>query len=198
MVVTIGVALVLAAILKWHTGSQYVAFPRQGLPQGALTVFGQNVPVLQLTVLGVSLAVMVLLGSWIRRTRAGRALRAVAHSQETAELLGIDSRRVYAVAHVVAGVLAALAGVFVAVATANVSYSSGDRALLVAFAVIILGGMGSMRGAVAGGLLLGLIEVYATVYVSSAFREAVGFLVIILVLFVRPSGLFGEKEATRV
>ena len=198
VIATIGVALILSAILKWHTHSQYVALPRDGLPHGAMEILGQNVPRLQATVLGISVVVMTVLALWLGHTRSGRAMRAVAYSRESAELLGINSRRIYAMAHFISGVLAALAGVFVSVATANVSYSSGDRLLLTAFAVVVLGGMGSVWGAVAGGLLLGLIEVYATVYVSSTFREAAAFLTILVVLLVRPSGLFGARQAFRV
>ncbi len=198
VVVTIGVALMMQAILKYRTDSQFEAYSRKGFPRGAVEVFGQNVPRLQLVVLAVSLLAMAALGLWLRRTRFGRATRAVAYSRETAELLGINSRLVYSAAFLVSGALAALAGVFVSVSTANISYSSGDRLLLISFAVIILGGMGSVIGAVVGGLVLGVIEVYATAYVSSSFSEAVAFLVILVVLLVRPSGLFGEREVTRV
>lgn len=198
VVATIGVALMLQAVLKIRTGSRFEPFPRQGFPTGPIELLGQNVPRLQLTVLGVSLVAMALLALWLNRTRFGRGIRAVAYSRETAELMGINSRLAYATAYFVSGTLAALAGVFVAVSTANVSYSSGDRLLLVAFAVIVLGGMGSVPGAVAGGLLLGVVETYATAYASSKFSEMVAFLVILLVLVVRPSGLLGAKEATRV
>jgi len=198
VVATIGMALMLQAVVKIRTGSRFEPFPRQGFPTGPIELLGQNVPRLQLTVLGVSLVAMALLALWLNRTRFGRGIRAVAYSRETAELMGINSRLAYATAYFVSGTLAALAGVFVAVSTANVSYSSGDRLLLVAFAVIVLGGMGSVPGAVAGGLLLGVVETYATAYVSSKFSEMVAFLVILLVLVVRPSGLLGAKEATRV
>ena len=182
--------------LKVRTGSRFEPF-RTGF-RGRSKLFGQNIPKLQLVVLGVSLVAMVLLALWLNRTGFGRGIRAVAYSRETAELLGVNSRLAYAVAYLVSGALAALAGVFVAVNTAQVSYSSGDRLLLIAFAVIVLGGMGSVIGAVVGGLALGLIQTYATVYVSSKFSEAVAYLVILIVLLVRPSGLFGAKEATRV
>jgi len=195
---TIGVAAMMESILKHRTGSRFEPFPRRGFPKGPVELFGQNIPKLQLLVLAVSLVAMVLLTLWLNRTRFGHGIRAVAYSRETAELLGINSRLAYAVAYFVSGALAALAGVFVAVNTTNVSYSSGDRLLLVAFAVIVLGGMGSVAGAVVGGLVLGLIETYATVYVSSKFSEAMAYLVILVVLVVRPSGLFGAKEATRV
>lgn len=198
VVATIGLALMMQAILKNRTRSQTEPYPRDGFPRGPVEIFGQNVPKLQLTVLAASLIAMLALALWLNRTRFGRGIRAVAYSRETAELLGINSRLAYASAYFVSGALAALAGVFVSVSTANITYSSGDRLLLTAFAVIILGGMGSVAGAVAGGLLLGVIEVYATAHVSSKFSEAVAYLVILAVLLLRPAGLFGTKEATRV
>jgi branched-chain amino acid transport system permease protein len=198
VVATIGVALILETVLRWRTEAQTEGFPRSGFPVGSTEVLGVNVPRLSLVMLVLSLVTMVLLTWWLNRTQFGRAVRAVAYDRETAELLGVNSRVVFSTCFFVAGALAALSGVFVAVSAAQVSYSSGDRLLLVAFAVIILGGMGSIRGAIVGGLALGLIEVYATAYVSSVFREVVAFATIVLVLTLRPSGLFGEKAATRV
>jgi branched-chain amino acid transport system permease protein len=198
VVATLGVALILENVLHARTGSEVEAFPIQGFPRGAFDLAGQRIAVLDLFVLGTAIAAMLALGYWLQTTRFGRATRAVACSRETAELLGVNSRLVYAVSFFISGGLAGLAGTFVAASTANVSYSAGDPLLFVAFAVIILGGMGSVRGAIAGGLALGLIEVYATVYVSSVFREAIAFLVILVVLLVRPSGLFGEKQSSRV
>lgn len=198
VVATIGVALVLETVLRWRTDAQIRPFPRRGFPTGSVELGGLTVPRLQVVILVVAVAVMVALSLWVQRTKAGRALRTVAYSREIAELLGINARAVFLLAFAISGALAALAGTFVAADTAQISYSTGEPLLLVAFAVIILGGMGSVRGAVAGGLLLGLAQVYATVYVSSVFRQAVAYLVIIAVLVVRPSGLFGEPETARV
>ncbi|WP_051062408.1 branched-chain amino acid ABC transporter permease [Ilumatobacter nonamiensis] len=198
VVATIGLAFMLESILRNRTRARVEPYSRDGFPRGPIELLGQNVPKLQLAVLATSLIAMAGLAIWLNHTRAGRGMKAVAYSPETATLLGINPRFIYAVAYTVSGMLAALAGVFVAVSTASVSYSSGDRLLLTAFAVIILGGMGSVPGAVVGGLILGVIEVYATVHVSSKFSEVVAYLVILVVLLVRPSGLFGAKEATRV
>src|SRR4029077_15080684 len=100
--------------------------------------------------------IMVLLAVWLRRTRLGRELRAVAYSKEIAQLLGINSRRVFITAFAVSGGLAALAGTFVAAQTAALSYATGDVLLTLTFAAVVVGGMGSVPGALAGGLLLGI------------------------------------------
>jgi branched-chain amino acid transport system permease protein len=198
VVITIGVAQVLNGIMAQKTDNQTYSFPRQGFPVEPLTVFGQNVPRLPLAMLIVSVVAMLALGYWLQRTRSGMAVRAVAYSRETSELLGINSRRVFAVCFMVSGGLSAIGAIFLAASAASMSYSSFEPLLLSAFAVIVLGGMGSVRGAVVGGLLLGLVSVYATVYVSPVFSEAVSMGTILLVLLIRPSGLFGEKASARV
>jgi len=198
VVATIGVSLVLTTVLRTYTDAQTEAFPRQGFPVGAFEFAGQNVPRLQVVMLVIAVVAMVGLAYWLNRTKSGRSVRAVAHDRETAELLGVNSQLVFSICFFVAGALAAVAGIFVAASAAQVSYSSGDGLLLIAFAVIILGGMGSVKGAIVGGLVLGVVEVYATTYVSSSFREIIAFAVILAMLVARPSGFFGKKEAARV
>jgi branched-chain amino acid transport system permease protein len=197
-IVTIGAAQILATIASQRTDAQTLVFPRAGFPTGTIEVFGSLVPKLNLVMLIISLVALVALTYWLNRTRSGRAVRTLAHSHETGELLGVNSRAIFAQCFFLAGVLAALSGIFLAIASAQLNYSSNDPLLLVAFAVIVLGGMGSIRGAIVGGMVLGLIYVYATVYISSVFRDVTSFAVILLVLVLRPSGLFGEKAVTRV
>lgn len=198
VVATIGVSYLLSSIAQARTHSQIRAFPVQNFPRGTFHLGSLTVPKLQLTVLAVAVVAMVVLGLWLTRTRSGRAMRSVAFSPSTAELLGVNSQRMFALAVVISGALAALAGVSIAAVTATVSYSSGDALLVIAFAVIVLGGMGSVAGAVVGGLLLGLAQVYTTAYISNTFSQAVGYIVILLILMVRPSGLFGVPEEQRV
>lgn len=197
-VATIGVALILEEILRWRTDAETRPFPRAGFPTGTIELGSITIPRLQIVILVVAVVVMALLAAWLKGSRMGRAIRTVAYSRETADLMGINSRLVYLVAFSISGALAALGGIFVSVDNAQISYSTGSPLLLVAFATMILGGMGSVRGAMVGGLALGLAQVYATVYVSSVFRQAVAMLIIVLVLVVRPQGLFGEPEAARV
>jgi branched-chain amino acid transport system permease protein len=198
VVATIGASYLLSTIAQWRSHSQTEAFPIDRFPHGSIHLGGTALPTLQLLTLGISVAVMIGLGYWLNRTKLGRATRTVAYSAETAELLGVNSRAIYALAVFVSGCLAALAGAFNSAVTATLSYSSGDQLLVVAFAVIVLGGMGSVPGAVVGGLLLGLVQVYTTVYVSGVFSQAITYLVIVAVLIVRPFGLFGVREEARV
>lgn len=198
VVATIGAALILEEVLRWRTNAQTEPFPREGFPTGSIQIGSVSIPGLQVVILFVAVVVMIALAYWLNRTKGGRAVRTVAYSRETAELMGINSRSAYTIAFAISGGLAAIAGVFVAVDSASISYSIGDPLLLSAFAVMILGGMGSPRGAMVGGLVLGIAQVYATVYVSSVFRQAVAMLIILAVLLLRPQGLFGEPQAARV
>lgn len=198
VVATIGVYYVLSAIAQERSKSKTEAFPISVFPHGTIRIAGTGVPSLQLMTLLVSVVVMIGLGYWLTRTRIGRATRTVAESAQTAELLGVNSRAIFALAVFVSGCLAALAGIFEAATTATLSYSTGDQLLVVAFAVIVLGGMGSVRGAVVGGIALGLVQVYTTIYVSGVFSSAITYLLILIVLIVRPNGLFGAPEEARV
>jgi branched-chain amino acid transport system permease protein len=198
VVATIGVSYVLSTIVQQRTDSQIRPFPVDKFPTGQISLGSATIPNLQLTVLIVSIVAMLILGFWLTRTRSGRATRTVAYSAGTAELLGVRSQWIFALAVAVSGALAALSGISIAAVTSTLSYSSGDPLLVIAFAVIVIGGMGSVRGAVVGGLVLGLAQTYTTAYISDTFSQAVGYAAILVILVVRPSGLFGVAEEQRV
>ena len=198
VVATIGVYYVLSAVAQQRSHSRTEAFPIDRFPHGSIHVASLTVPSLQLLSLVISVVLMVVLGYWLTRTRVGRATRTVAYSAQTAELLGVNSRAIFALAVFISGCLAAVAGIFNAATIATLSYSDGDQLLVVAFAVIVLGGMGSVRGAVVGGIALGLMQVYTTLYVSGIFSNAITYLLIVVVLIIRPNGLFGVPEEARV
>lgn len=198
VVATIGVSYLLSSVAQERTASQIHAFPSQDFPVGVIHLGSVQIPELQLMSLVIAVVLMAGLGLWLRGTKSGRALRTVSWSVSTAELLGVRSRSVFALAVFVSGALAAIAGICISAETATISYSSGDALLVVAFAVIVLGGMGSVAGAVAGGLILGVAQVLTTAYISNTFSQAVGYIVILLILTVRPSGIFGSQEEQRV
>jgi branched-chain amino acid transport system permease protein len=198
VVATIGVYYLLASIAQERSKSSTEAFPITSFPHGYLHIAGLSLPSLQILSLVISVVVMLLLGYWLTRTRLGRATRSVAYSARTAELLGVNSRAIFALAVFISGCLAAVAGILNAATTSTLSYSDGDQLLAIAFTVIVIGGMGSVRGAVVGGLALGLVQVYTTVYVSGVFSSAITYLLLVVVLIVRPNGLFGVPEETRV
>jgi branched-chain amino acid transport system permease protein len=197
VVATIGVGLILETVLKRLSHSAQRSYPIDGFPTGTVHVGGVLIANLQILILAVTIGVMVILTLSLARTKAGRELRAVAESREVAELLGINSRKGFAMAFAISGVLAALAGMFVAIQQSLVTYDSGDALLLITFSAIVIGGMGSVPGAVVGGLVLGLGQVLVQAYVSANVANVWAFAIMILVLLFRPGGIFAKTVVTR-
>jgi branched-chain amino acid transport system permease protein len=148
-------------------------------------------------VIGISLGVLVLLYLFYRHTLVGKAMRAVADNPYGAALVGISVRKLVALAFAMAGAVGALAGVLITPLT-SMSYSTGLMLGLKGFAGAILGGYGSTLGAVVGGYLLGLLESLGAGFVSSAYKDAFAFLILLGILFVRPAGLFGSERVRRL
>jgi branched-chain amino acid transport system permease protein len=151
-------------------------------------------------ILGVTLTLMLILRYIVLHTRGGLALRAVSFRFDTASLMGIDVNRTVSFTFILGSVLAASGGVLIALSAPRVEPLMGLMMGLKAFVAAVLGGIGSIPGAVAGGLLLGVVETLVTGYVDggSQYRDGVAFVILIGVLLLRPSGLFGEKAIEKV
>lgn len=202
MISSIGASLILVSLAEAVFGSNTRRFPDHVLdPQPLIWggAEGLRVSWAQILIVVVSLALMVGLGYFIRKTRMGKALRAVATNQKAARLLGIDVNLVIVVTFVIAGALAGAAGILVGLLTNNIFPGMGSQIELRGLAVVILGGMGSIEGAVAGGLILGVVETFTIAYIPGGadFKDAIAFLVLFLILLIKPTGLMGKKESTR-
>jgi branched-chain amino acid transport system permease protein len=165
---------------------------------GALVQLGGGVALSGVKVALIVLAVVSLgaLSVLLSRTSLGRAVRAVAQDREAAAMLGIPMQRQYTLAFLIAGLLGGVAAVAYA-PTFQVTPFMADEVLLSAFVVVVIGGLGSVWGAVAGGLVLGVVESLGSAYISSAYQSAFGFLALVIVLVVRPAGLL-SRTARRV
>jgi branched-chain amino acid transport system permease protein len=152
----------------------------------------------QILILVVSLALMGALQYLVFRTRVGTALRAVSYSAEAASLMGIDVDRVISLTFVLGSMLAGAAGVLVGLSNPKIEPLMGIMPGLKAFVAAVVGGIGNIPGAMAGGLLMGLSETLVVGYVSSTYRDAIAFVILIVVLLVRPSGLFGASMQEKV
>jgi len=150
-----------------------------------------------LAVLAGACVVVVLLGAFTERTLFGKALIATAANRLAALLVGIDTRRIVGFSFAVSAAIGALAGILIT-PIALTSYDVGTLLALKGFAAAMLGGIGSAVGAIVGGLIVGLMEAFAAGYVSSAYKDAVAFLVILGVLLARPQGVFGKAKPERV
>lgn len=195
IMVTIGLSSLLRAAVQFTFGTTPRAVPAF-IPTGSVALGGVTLPVARL--FAILLAAMVL-GAFItffNRSRHGIAMRAVADDQQAALTMGISVRRVFAIAWALAFVSAVVGGLLIAQIT-GVSSEVANFGLIV-FPVVILGGLDSIRGTVVGGLVIGLLVQYTAGYVGGGVQQVVPYIVLTLILMVRPYGLFGEVRIERV
>ncbi|PJI54656.1 branched-chain amino acid ABC transporter permease [Methylobacterium radiotolerans] len=192
MLVMIGAGIVLQSGTLWTFGGVAKAIPSP-FPEAPLQVGPVSVSWLRLFVLGAALTLIALTYALINRTKLGLAMRAAFQDSDTAALMGVDVRRIYTATFALGSSLAAAAGALLGPVYV-VFPQMGGLAELKAFAIVILGGLGNVTGAAIGGFILALAEELGAGYVSSGYRDAMGFLIIIAVLLYRPTGLFAKAE----
>ena len=198
MIATIGLGLALNSLVQGLFGAENQRFPSEVLPQDSLQIAGVSVTVLELGIILVSFVLMTVLMLTLQKTQLGRALRAIAESPKAARLLGIDVDGLFMLTSFVAAGLGGIAGVLIGLYSNALFPLMGQPMLHKGIAVIILGGMGDIRGALLGGLFLGFAEVLSVAYIGSTMRDAVAFGLLFLVLLVRPKGLFGTLQERKV
>lgn len=160
---------------------------------GSFVINGQ-----QLMILGITVLLMAILTFIVQKTKTGKAMRAASFDTETAQLMGIDSDHIISLTFCIGSALAAAAGVLVGIYYNTIDPLMGIMPGLKAFVAAVLGGIGILPGAVAGGIILGIIEALVSGFLSSTFRDAAAFAILILVLLVKPSGLFGKNTREKV
>lgn len=197
MIATIGVAILLTSIVQGLAGAETLRFPFDAMPHAPLQFGALYTSALELAIIAIALVMMIGLLLLLKRTRFGQAIRAVAESPRTAALLGIPVEAMFRRVSFLAGGFGGAAGVLIGLSFNAVSPFMGQPILPKGIAVIILGGMGDVRGAMIGGLLLGLIEVFSVAYFSSDLRDALAFGLLFLILLLRPTGLFGGARERR-
>jgi branched-chain amino acid transport system permease protein len=198
MIATIGVAICLTSLAEGYFGSENLRFPPDILPSSTLSLAGVQVNWLDLKIILLVLLLMGFMLWVIRDSRTGRALRSVAESPKAAALLGANVEGLFLATSVIASILGGVAGVLIALYTNAVFPNMGQPMLHKGIAVVIIGGMGDVRGALIGGFFLGFAEVLTIAYIGSSMRDAVAFGLLFSVLLVRPAGLFGHAPQRRV
>lgn len=153
---------------------------------------------LQLFIILSSIVLTITLRLFVRKTRMGKAMRAVAQDKTMASLVGINIDTIISLTFIIGSGLAAAAGLMVAMYYGLVNYSIGYIAGIKAFTAAVLGGIGSIRGAMFGGLLLGLVESLGGSYISGEYKDAYAFVILIIILLVKPGGLFGKSDLEKV
>jgi branched-chain amino acid transport system permease protein len=198
MIATIGLGIAINSLVQGTFGAENQRFPSEVLPQDSLVIAGVSVTVLELGIILVSFLLMTVLLLTLKKTQLGRALRAIAESPKAARLLGINVDGLFMLTSFVASGLGGIAGVLIGLYSNALFPLMGQPMLHKGIAVIILGGMGDIRGAMLAGLFLGFAEVLSVAYIGSDMRDAVAFGLLFLVLLVRPKGLFGSVQERKV
>ena len=195
LICTIGVSIFLESAVLLVYGLQTRAFPTDYNQLMDLGLF--KISQIQIISMGTAIVLMVLLTLLLNKTRIGKAVRATAENIETASLLGIHTRRIITFTVMLASALGAVAGVLIALSFNALEPTMGTSMGFKGLAVLIMGGLGNVGGAMAGGFILGVVEVFSVAYGASSFRDAVAFGLIILILFIRPQGLFAKAGKGR-
>ena len=198
MIATIGIGIALNNTVQGIFGAQNLRFPAGTVPNDTLSVAGVGLTALELSIILLSFALMAALMVIIRKTQLGRALRAIAESPKAAYLVGINVEGLFMLTSFIAAGLGGVAGVMIGLYSNAIFPLMGQPMLQKGVAVIILGGMGDIRGALFAGLFLGFAEVLSVAYVGSTMRDAVAFGLLFLILLVRPRGLFGTTNERKV
>jgi branched-chain amino acid transport system permease protein len=196
IIITIGASLVVRGLVQIWLGKGTHTLPAFS-GDTPIMLLGASLLPQSLWVLGVTLLIVAVLGWFFGRTLLGKAMLATSHNKLAAQLVGINTRRVLLLSFGLAALLGAVGGALLAPITYT-SYDAGIMLGLKGFVAAVLGGLGGGVGAIAGGLILGIAEAMTAGYISSAYKDAVPFVLILLILFFMPRGLFGAKVSERV
>ena len=192
ILMSIGLAFIIRAFVQWFWSTEIRSLDVD--TTGSVEVLGLRIGETELMVVIVGIGVIVATGLILRYTLLGKQMRALSDDLDLAETAGIDTRRVILYTWIFAGALAGLAGVLAA-ATQSLQPEMGFQLLLPIFAAVILGGIGDAFGALAAGMVIGVMTEWSTLLVDARWKTTVGFLVLILVLIIRPQGIFGRAKA---
>lgn len=200
VIAALGAALALRQMVvlgqTWWGGSvrpRYIETPKFFPLEWSVEILDVRITAVAVLVVIVSLSVMFVTERVVQTTRIGRAMRATSQDSETASAMGVPVPRVIASTFFIGGILAGVAAVLVSLQFTIIDQEIGFPAMIKAFTAAVLGGIGSIRGAMVGGLVLGFTESLAVTFVDSAYRDVIAFSVLILVLWVRPTGLLGGR-----
>ena len=198
VVSALGASIFLQNALMLVYGARVQVYPEGAVPQVMVSLFGLEVPLLRILVVAASVVMMAALYLFVQKTKIGTAVRAAAIDQGAARLMGIDVNKVVSLVFLIGPALGGSAGLLVGLYYGQVNFTMGWIYGMKAFTAAILGGIGNIPGAMVGGLLLGVIEALGAAYLSIAWKDALAFCVLILILIVRPTGLLGERVAEKV
>jgi branched-chain amino acid transport system permease protein len=194
----LGVAFILQSLARNIYGASYKTYPKDVVLSGGFALGGARVSLMQVIVLLISFLLMAVLYLFVQRTRIGTAMRAVSLNHDVSRLMGIDVDRIIAIVFLIGPGLGGVAGMIVALYYGSFDFTVGWVFGLKAFIAAILGGIGNIPGAMLGGMLLGVVETLGAGYLSPQWKDVIAYIILILILIFRPTGLLGERVAEKV
>ncbi len=197
LISSIGMSFFLQNIVMLIYGSKEQTVP-EILPSWQVDIGGVTITLIQIIILIVSVSLMFFLNWFVKMTRTGRAMRATAENTEAAYLMGISVNRVIRSTFILGSALAAVGGSLFAMNYGSLNFHDGYMAGLKAFTAAVFGGIGSIPGAMVGGVLLGVIEGFGSGYLSSEWKDVFAFVILVVVLLCKPSGIMGDNVSEKV
>jgi branched-chain amino acid transport system permease protein len=198
LISAIGVSIFLSTLMTLIRGTNTTRYPEEVMNNTSYHLGSIEISSLQITILFFSAFLMIALQLLIKRSKIGKAMRACSQDLDASYLMGINVNRIISLTFAIGSALAAAGGVMVGIYYNAVWPYMGMMAGMKAFAAAVLGGIGSVPGAMIGGLTLGVMEIMGVAYLSSSYKDAIAFAILILVLIIRPQGILGQKISKKV
>lgn len=197
LISTIGIGTIIENSIMLFFGSETKSFPNK-FDFGKFEIGNAIVSWTQVIILITSIFLMVVVCLVVYKTKIGKAMRATAQNVDASRLMGIDVEKVISITFIISAFLATIAGTLVSMYYQNVDINMGFQVGMKTFAAAVLGGVGVLHGAMFGGITIGILESLGASYISSGYRDAIAFAIMILVLLFKPSGLFGKNQTTKL
>lgn len=198
LITAIGVSLLIENLVIYFRGPQLESYPKDLIANEKINIFGADISSQSLLILAVSLSLMIILQFVVHKTKIGKAMRAVSHDAEAAKLMGINVDNTISATFAIGSALAGAAGVIFGLYYTKIDPLMGVIPGVKAFIAAVLGGIGSIPGAMTGGMLLGVVETTVSALGFSLWRDAAAFIILIIILIFRPAGIFGKNTREKV
>ncbi|HUT65716.1 MAG TPA: branched-chain amino acid ABC transporter permease [Spirochaetota bacterium] len=197
LITSLGFYILIENLMKLIVSPQPYAFPTPELLDRIYSMPALTFRTIDIFIIATSIAIMVFFTLFVKRTKMGVAMRATAESGEAARMVGINIGRVISISFIIASAIAGITGFMWGAKYGQISYNMGFMAGVKAFVAIVIGGVGSIPGAMLGGFILGILEMFSVAFLPpgyAAYRDGIVFFILILILIVKPSGILGQKE----